>query len=767
MYMKNSSIVSILSIFFLIAAPCATAQKNESPIHYVNTFIGTAVSTVESAGSYGANTEELGQNMPAVLSPNGMNFWTPQTRNTEKKCVCPFYYTDEYIQGFRGSHWLVGGCTQDYGSMTLMPITGKLKYSETKRAAVYDHTQEISTPAYYSLKLNEYGIHTEMTATSRAAIFRLTYDKSDQAYIIVNPNSDKSKGYVKIDPEKNEIRGYNPVHRIYQGSGQPAGFSGYFIVRIEKVKPNEYGVYTQEDIQPGVLEIKDKPDLGAYIGFKVKKGEQVIVRVAVSFTGFDGALRNLETEIPTADFNRVKKNLEAKWNERLGLIGVEGNDREVKTNFYSAFYRASFVPHEISDVDGKYPAFSTGTPVETMEEGAYFEDFNTWDTYRALHPLLNIIQPSLSEQMIRSVIKKYEQGGWLPIFPCWNSYTAAMIGDHLVSVIGDAYVKGLRNFDVEKAYEAMRKNASETPSDFEEYKNGMGRRALTSYLQYGYIPLEDPVREAFHREEQVSRTLEYAYDDFVLAQVAKGLGKQDDYIELMQRSKNYKNIFCPETGYVRGRYADGRFISPFDPYAFAKFITEGTPCHYSWYVPHDVEGLMEAMGGKNAYLSKLDSMFTENRYWHGNEPCHQVAFMFNYGGEPWKTQQYVREVLKREYENHPGGLSGNDDGGQMSAWYVFASLGFYPVCPGTPYYMIASPVFEKATIRLENGKMFTIIARGASYKNRYIQSAQLNGKPYDKNYFDHQTILNGGTFEFQMGDQPNKKWGTAFSSELQ
>ena len=745
-------------IFLLALSSCAITKKNELPVNDVNTFIGTAVSTVENAGSYGANTEEFGQTLPAVLSPNGMNFWTPQTRSSEVKCVCPFYYTDKYIQGFRESHWIVGGCTQDYGSMTLMPITGKLKCLEAERAAVYDHTQEISAPAYYSLKLNEYGIRTEMTGTSRAAIFRFTYDKDDQAYIIVNPNSDKSKGYVKIDPEKNEIRGYNPVHRIYQGNGKPAGFSGYFIVRIEKVKPNEYGVYTREEIQPGMLELKEQPDLGAYIGFKVKKGEQVILRVASSFTGFDGALKNLETEIPKADFNLVKKNLEAKWNERLGQIKVESKDKEAKTNFYSALYRASFLPHEISDVDGKYPAFSTGTPEETMEDGAYFEDFSAWDTYRALHPLLNILRPSLSEQIVRSIIKKYEQGGWLPIFPCWNSYTAAMIGDHLISVIGDAYIKGIRNFDVEKAYEAMRKNAFETPESYEEYQNGMGRRALTSYLKYGYIPLEDSVLEAFHKGEQVSRTLEYAYDDFVLAQIAQALGKQDDYRQLMQRSKNYKNVFDPETGYVRGRHADGSFITPFNPYTFARYITEGTPSHYSWYVPHDVEGLMEAMGGKEMYLSKLDSMFTQNHYWHGNEPCHQVAFMFNYGGEAWKTQKYVREILKREYENHPGGLSGNDDSGQMAAWYVFASLGFYPVCPGTPYYMIASPVFEKTAIRLENGKTFTIIARGASEKNIYIQSAKLNGRVYDKNYFDHQTILTGGTLEFQMGDKPNTQW---------
>lgn len=386
-------------------------------------------------------------------------------------------------------------------------------------------------------------------------------------------------------------------------------------------------------------------------------------------------------------------------------------------------------------------------------------DFSMWDTYRAVHPLLNIISPTKSGDMMQSLVRMYEQGGWLPIFPCWNSYTAAMIGDHCVSVLADAYVKGIRNFDAEKAYEAMRKNAFETPASVEEYKNGMGRRALQSYLKYGYIPLEDEVSDAFHTNEQVSRTLEYAYDDFCVAQMAKALGKNEDYKALMARSENWRNVLNPQTGYVDGRYADGRFQNEVSPFQKQKFITEGAPCHYSWYVPQNPQGLIAAMGGREQFVSKLDSMFTEGRYWHGNEPCHQVAYMFNYAGEPWRTQKYVRHILDTEYLDDAGGLSGNDDAGQMSAWLLFSYMGFYPVCPATPYYMIGSPVFPKLTLNLENGKAFTIIAEKASAENIYIQRAELNGQPYTHNYLLHEDIMKGGELHFVMGNKPNPAWG--------
>jgi predicted alpha-1,2-mannosidase len=357
--------------------------------------------------------------------------------------------------------------------------------------------------------------------------------------------------------------------------------------------------------------------------------------------------------------------------------------------------------------------------------------------------------------MMQSLVNKYEQGGWLPIFPCWNSYTAAMIGDHCTAAICDAYIKGVRNFDIQTAYEAMRKNAFEQPDTYEEYANGMGRRALKSYMDYGYIPLEDSVKEAYHQREQASRTLEYAYDDFCLAQVANLFGEKDDYKLLMQRCENYRNVIDANTGYANGRYADGHYLEDTNHYSFAFYITEGAPCHYTWYVPHNPKGLMEVMGGREKFIEKLDTLFEQDLYWHGNEPCHQIAYLYNDAGEAWKTQKYVRHILDTEYGDKPGGLAGNDDAGQMSAWYVFSSLGFYPVCPGTPFYYIGTPTFEHATINLENGNTFTIIAPGASKENCYIESATLNGKAYNDYKINHKDIMNGGTIKFKMTNTPN------------
>ena len=757
-----------LLLFFIsgLFYACSSSPKEELLQSYVDTRIGTAPSVTKTAGVFGKKTEEFGQTIPAVLEPNGMNFWTPQTQDTEKKCVAPYYYKDTLLQGFRNSHWIVGGCTQDYGSMTLMPIWGDLKWQPEDRASSFSHADEVASPSYYAVKLNDYGIMAEMTGRSRSAIFRFTYDNEGEGHLIINPNSDEGEGFIEVDTLRKEIKGYNPVHRIYQGWGESAGYNGYFIIAYDK-DITGFGVFQEESIFPNQASIAKKKKIGAYISFKVNKGEEVMFKAASSFTNLSGVQKNIQAEIPHWNFDKTRKELSSIWENHLNIIRVETENREDKEKFYGAFYRASFLPRAFSDVDGSYPTFSKGAPVRKVDRGEnYYEDFSMWDTYRALHPLITIINPKKAGNMVQSLIDKYDQGGWLPIFPCWNSYTAAMIGDHCISVIGDAYIKGIRNFDIYKAYDGMRKNAFDSPESYTDYKNGMGRRALKSYIKYGYIPLEDAVEEAYHTNEQVSRTLEYAYDDFVLAQIAKILDKKEDYKTLMKRSQNYKHVIDPATGYAQGKYANGEFLKEDNAFGFTSFITEGAPCHYTWYVPHDVYGLMEIMGGKEKYIAKLDSMFSEKRYWHGNEPCHQVAFMFNYAGEPWKTQREVRHIMETEYLNVPGGLSGNDDAGQMSAWYMFAAMGFYPVCPGTPAYMLASPSFPRMSINLSNGKTFTIVAENASKDNIYIQSARLNGQPYNKNYIMHNDIQLGGTFEFVMGSEPNTSWGASTESCL-
>ena len=756
-YMKETLSILILLLSLQSFAICANIPR----ITYVETRIGTDASSMLTAGRFGKGNEEYGQTLPAVLEPNGMNFWTPQTRDTELKCIAPYYYEDSLFQGFRNSHWIVGGCTQDYGSMTLFPATEVTNCLPTKRATPFKHENEIATPSYYSVYLHKSRIKAEMTGRSRSAIFRFSYPSDADAFLIVNPNSDEGEGYIELDTIRKEIRGYNPIHRIYQGKGKSAGYSGYFIIKyFDQIEG--YGTYTKDGINLGQTKIEKLKGIGLYVKFKRKDlNKAILIKVSSSFTDFEGARCNLEAEIPHLNFEKTKKELTAIWEKHLGKIEVSGHNETLCRKLYSSLYRASFLPHAISDVDGRYPAFSTGIPIMQAAKGTqYYDDYSMWDTYRALHPLITLLAPKKSGEMMQSLVDKYKQGGWLPIFPCWNSYTQAMIGDHCIAAIGDAYIKGVKNFDIETAYEAMRKNAFETPAEYTDYANGLGRRALKSYLEYGYIPLEDSVKEAFHSREQTSRTLEYAFDDFVLSQVAYKLNKKDDYNSLIARSKNYKNVIDPRTGYANGRYKDGKFYDKNKTDYFAFYITEGAPCHYTWYVPHDPYGLMDVMGGVKKYVAKLDTLFEQSLYWHGNEPCHQVAYMYNYAGQPWKSQKYVRHIMDTEYGDKPSGLAGNDDAGQMSAWFIFSSLGFYPVCPGTPYYMIGSPQFEKSVLHLENGKTFKIEAKMTGKDNRYIQSATLNGKSYTKNYLSHKDIMKGGILKFVMGDEPNKEWGS-------
>lgn len=737
-------------------------QQDNKFEKYVNPLIGTDIRVVQ--GKDKNSTEERGQIMPAVGVPHGMTNWVAQTQATEQKCYPPYYYFQDAIQGFRASHWMNGSCTQDYGSVTIMPLNNKLETDPLKRASSFDHTAETATPSYYTVDLKDYGIHAELTGLSRAGIMQFTFQQDGDHYIVIEPNSDEGVAFIQIDPEKKEITGYNPVHRIYQGRGKEAGFSGHFVIQLNE-EIADYGVWDSTAVTSGKKSTQGrKHNIGAWVKLASDKPGKALVRVGTSFTSIENARKNLIAEIPGWDFDKVRRASSDTWNQALGQIAVKGNNEEEKVKFYSALYNAHFLPRTFSDTDGSYPKFDGGEQIMKMDHGTYYCDFSQWDTYRAVHPLFSILNPTRNGDMAHSLVLKGQQGGWLPIFPSWNSYTAAMIGDHCIAMIGDAIVKDAPGFDYEEAYTLMRKNAFEANTDSNSYRDGKGRRAMESYLKYNYVPLEDPVMEAFHRREQVSRTLEYAYDDFVLSQVAKKLGKTDDYNALIKRAENYRNVIDPETGYARGRHADGSWIEPFAPYDFVNFITEGTPYHYTWYVPQDIAGLMQQMGGKERFIDRLDTFFEGDYYWHGNEPGHHIAYLFAYAGEPWKTQKWVHDIINREYFTTPDGLSGNDDAGQMSAWLVFSMVGFYPVCPGMPYYVIGSPTFEESVITLENGKKFTIEAKGASDKNIYIQSATLNGQPYDKSYILHKDIMNGGTLSFIMGDTPNKEWASSNES---
>ena len=808
-------------------------------LNAINTMVGTAQANTKTAGKFGKGSEEHGQTLPAVLVPNGQNFWTPQTQDTEKKCIAPYYYKDTELQGFRNSHWIVGGCTQDYGSFTIATLGGKLRLQPEERATRFSHEDEVSHPHYYAVHLRDEHLKTEMTALSHSAIFRITPDQDEEVHIVINPNSDEGEGYIEIDTLHHIIYGYNPVHRIYQGWGEPAGFSGHFVLDysgelnfdvpssdISNPRYGEtpcgfddFGVFSKEEKTPQGLSAKGSRS-GAWLTFKGKAGKPIEIRAASSFTSKKNACDNLVGETAGGfDFDDFILKAETIWCDRLHAIDVESKDVAKVNQFYGALYRASFLPHEMSDVYGSYPTFSKGK-VEILDSSdssalddsadiadvlyvdtacvdsiatipTIYGDFSMWDIYRAELPLYNIITPTLSGDMMRSLVNMYKEGGWMPIFPCWNSYTAAMIGDHSGVVLADAYVKGIRSFDAKTAYEGMRKNAFESPKTFEEYKNGMGRRALNSYLKYGYIPMEDSVKEAFHTNEQTSRTLEYAFDDFAVAQLAKALTEscsaeakdgpctrqslKADYAELMRRSENWRNVINPKTGWADGRHQNGKWEGNTDLVHRKSYITEGATCHYTWYVPQNIQGLFNVINKSvdkaakclnrnaqgisqsdtmSAVVSRLDKMFDEGLYWHGNEPCHQVAYLYDAAGAPWKTQQRIHHILNTEYNDTPGGLSGNDDAGQMSAWYVFSAIGFYPVCPSTPYYYIGTPSFDKVTFNLENGKKFEIQAHGVGDKAFYIQKTLLNGKPMSGYQLSHDDILKGGNLEFWMGERP-------------
>ena len=698
----------------------------------LNTMVGTAPANTKTAGLFGKGSEEHGQTLPAVLAPNGQNFWTPQTRDTEKKCVAPYYYTDSLFQGIRNSHWIVGGCTQDYGSFTLAALTGQLRLRPEERATPFSHADEISHPHYYAVCLPQEHLKVEVTGSSHAAIFRITPKQDGPVHIVLNHNSDErlrvgasagmGEGYLEIDNLEKTIYGYNPVHRIYQGRGEPAGFCGHYLLQAYD-EIEDFGI----------------DSLCAWFTFKGKAHEPIILKAATSFTTKEGAVNNFAAEVEGHDFESLMENVASQWTTRLHAIDVEDSDTARVNQFYGALYRCSFLPREMSDADGDYPRFSSpaGSASQARESRKYYGDFSMWDTYRAVHPLYNLIAPRQSADMMQSLVTMYEQGGWLPIFPCWNSYTAAMIGDHCSVALADAYVKGIRDFNVEKAYEGMRKNAFETPASLDEYKNGMGRRALDSYLKYGYIPLEDSVKEAYHTQEQTSRTLEYAFDDFAVAQLAKALGKNQDYTELMRRSENWRNVINPKTGYCDGRHEPkmitkrksdgGLFEDNLDFIHRKPFITEGATCHYTWYVPHNVDGLVEALGGPQKFEAKLDSMFTEGRYWHGNEPCHQIAYLYDFIGKREKTIDRVAHILDTEYNDTPGGLSGNDDAGQMSAWYIFSSIGFYPVCPATDRYMLSAPRFQRITLHPDGGRPFVITPSSFPQDRHFITHSEIIG----------------------------------------
>lgn len=741
---------TLLFIAFAIISFAGFSQVN-SPVDYVNTLMGTDSKPSLSNG----NT------YPSVCVPWGMNFWTPQTGKMGDGWQ--YSYSADKIKGFKQTHqpspWM-----NDYGQFSIMPVTGSLQFNEDKRASWFSHKSEVATPYYYSVYLADADVTTELTPTERAAIFRFTFPKNDSSFIVVDAFNKGS--YIKIIPEQQKIIGYTTRN----SGGVPADFKNYFVIYFDKA-------FTSSQTWRGNTLVKDSLELasvhsGAVVGFKTKKGEQLQVRVASSFISFEQAEISLQRELGKQSFESVKQNAKQAWNKQLGRLTVEGGSLDDMRTFYSCLYRTIQFPQKQYELDASGKIVHYSPYNGKVLPGYMFAGTGFWDTFRALYPFLNLVYPSINKEMQEGLINDYKEGGWLPE---WSSpgYRNVMVGNNSASVVADAYIKGMRGYDIELLYEALKHGANG------EGPQGTGRTGVQYYNELGYVPYDVKINE------NAARTLEYAYDDYCIAQLGKALNKPKEETDLYtKRSQNYRNLFDKESKLMRGKNKDGSFQSPFNPFKWGDAFTEGNSWHYSWSVFHDIEGLKNLMGGNDQFIRMLDSVFimppvfddsyyggviheiremqimNMGQYAHGNQPIQHMLYLYNYAGQPWKSQYWIRDAMKRLYKATPDGYCGDEDNGQTSAWYVFSAMGFYPVCPGTDQYVLGTPLFKKLTLKLENGKSVVINAPNNNATSPYVQSLVWNGKNYSNNWISHTELLKGANININMSAVPNKQKGT-------
>lgn len=739
----------ILLTVCLIA--CSLMAEAKDWTQYVNPLMGTQSSFELSTG----NT------YPAIARPWGMNFWTPQTGKMGDGWQ--YTYTANKIRGFKQTHqpspWI-----NDYGQFSIMPVTGKLEFDEEKRASWFSHKGEIATPSYYKVYLAEHDVVTEMTPTERAVLFRFTFPENEHSYIVVDA-FDKGS-YVKVIPEENKIIGYTTRN----SGGVPENFKNYFVIEFDK--PFTYkGTFADKKLEEGNLEQK-ADHTGAIIGFSTRKGEIVHARIASSFISFEQAAQNLK-ELGNDSFEQLAQKGNDAWNNVLGKIEVEGGNLDQYRTFYSCLYRSLLFPRKF------YEFTADGQPVHyspyngQVLPGYMYTDTGFWDTFRCLFPFLNLMYPSVNKEIQEGLINTYKESGF---FPEWASpgHRGCMIGNNSASVLVDAYMKGVKVDDVKTLYEGLIHGTENVHPE----ASSTGRLGYQYYNKLGYVPYDVKINE------NTARTLEYAYDDWCIYQLAKALNRPKKEIELFaKRAMNYRNVFDKESKLMRGRNENGQFQSPFSPLKWGDAFTEGNSWHYSWSVFHDPQGLIDLMGGKKMFITMLDSVFAVppvfddsyygqviheiremtvmnmGNYAHGNQPIQHMIYLYNYAGQPWKAQYWLRQVMDRMYTPGPDGYCGDEDNGQTSAWYVFSALGFYPVCPGTDEYVIGAPLFKKATLHFENGNNLVIDAQNNSKENLYIESLRVNGQESTRNYLKHADLLQGGTIEFKMGSHPNLNRG--------
>ncbi len=748
--MGNKNYSSLYFLILLLSLPAYLLSQTLKPLDYVTTLMGTDSEFQLSTG----NT------YPAIALPWGMNFWTPQTGRMGDGWV--YSYDANKIRGFKQTHqpspWI-----NDYGQFSLFPLTGELKITEDERASWFSHKTEIAKPNYYKVYLADYDVTTEITPSERATMFRFTFPSNDNSYVLVDAFDRGS--YVKIIPEEKKIIGYTTRN----SGGVPDNFKNYFVVVFDKPFL-QAAVWSNGEIVAGQTELEEN-HVGAALMFNTKKGEQVHARVASSFISHEQAERNLK-ELGDNSFDELKAKGADCWNKELSRIMVDGGTDDQLKTFYSCMYRVLLFPRKFYEFDenGKIVHYSPYNG--EVLPGYMFTDNGFWDTFRAVFPFFNLMYPSLNSKIQEGLANAYKESGFLPE---WASpgHRDCMIGSNSATIVADAYLKGLRGYDIEVLWEAVVKNTkTEGPL------HSVGRYGVDYYNKLGYIPYDVGVNE------NVARTLEYAFADFCVYKLGQALGKPESEIEVFaERAMNYRNVFDEENKLMRGRNEDGSFQHPFSPFKWGDAFTEGNSWHYTWSVFHDVNGLIELMGGKEEFVSMLDSVlivppvFDESyygqviheiremqimnmgNYAHGNQPVQHMLYLYNYAGQPWKSQYWVREVMNKLYTPLPDGYCGDEDNGQTSAWYVFSAMGFYPVAPATPEYVIGTPLFKQVSLNLENGNVIKISAPENNSENRFIQSVRLNGKPYSKNYLNYNELQKGAEIYFDMGSIPNKKRG--------
>ncbi len=688
----------------------------------------------------------------------------------------PYQYFRETLIGFMATHqpsaWM-----SNYGPFSLMPITGMLKVQPGERASHFSHDHEQALPYKYSVLLDAYHVKVEMAPAAHGGVFRFTFPKTEDAWVLVDGNHGGSA--VEIHPESRSITGKNT-----SGAHKSPNFAQYFVAVFDHPITRQ-GVWEVPETSQGralprtsaaIAEgetSRQGNHVGAFAGFSTREGETITVRIGVSLISLEQARRNLEQDMPQADFDAIAGRAKAAWERQLGKVDIEGGTEAQRRTFYTALYHAVQFPHMLQETDASGKMVHWSPYDGKVHDGEMFADDGFWDTFRAQFPLLTIIEPKKDAGIIRAMLNAYDEGGFIPKWPNPGE-TNVMIGTHGDSVVADAYLKGIRDFDVAKAYAALRKDETEKGTGVFQARSG-----IEEYIQLGYVPYDHGVHES------VACTLEYAYDDFAVAQMARALGKDEDYRTFIGRAKNYRNLYDPRVGFMRGKKSDGSWIEPFDPLAWGGVYTEGNAWQWLWSVQQDIPGLMELMGGKEAFIQKLDSLFTATtdfrvggyggvihemteakledmgQYAHINEPVHHVVYLYDYAGQPWKTQRWVHTIMDRLYRPGPAGWLGDEDTGQMSSWYIFSALGFYPVNPGQPIYALGSPLFDRAAIHLENGKTFRVEAARKAPSDIYVQSATLNGQPLDRAWISHEEIVAGGTLHFVLGPHPNEKWGTS------